>query len=134
MQLAIHNALNSHLKDYVDLNGGAVAWEGVNYTPAAGIPYLKAFCLPGSVVPKGLGQDGFLQCSGIFQIDCVFPLGGGHGPAKTKAEDVASWFRRGLQLIADDPNLRIRQSQVGPGIPDGGWYTVPVTVNWIAYS
>ena len=133
MQLDIQNALNDRLKSYVSSSGDVVAWEGMNFTPKAGIPHLKAFNLPGRADVRGLGPDGMTQTPGVYQIDCVFPMGQGHGPAKAKADAIAAWFPRGLQLIAEHPNLRVKLATVGPGIPDGGWYTVPVTVLWIAY-
>ena len=133
MQLAIQNALNARLKAYAEASGDVVAWEGMNFTPTAGIPHLKAFNLPSRMDVKGLGPDGLTQTPGVYQIDCVFPVGQGHGSAKTKADEIVARFPRGLQLIAENPNLRVKLSTVGPGITDGGWYTISVSVVWIAY-
>ncbi|MGY2199028.1 phage tail terminator-like protein [Pseudomonas gingeri] len=109
-----------------------VVFENVQYEPADGETYLRAFALPGDTASNTLGGDHRLF-TGVFQVSIIAPAGTG----KTKTNPLVAEFTTLFPLYARDTKAGltvVTMSPVdpGPGIPDPPTYTVPVSFEYRA--
>nr|WP_315412941.1 phage tail terminator-like protein [uncultured Pseudomonas sp.] len=109
-----------------------VVFENVQYEPADGETYLRAFALPGDTASNTLGGDHRLF-TGVFQVSIIAPAGTG----KTKTNPLVAELTTLFPLYARDTKAGltvVTMSPVdpGPGIPDPPTYTVPVSFEYRA--
>ena len=130
MSSAIAAAFNKHLNRFATLENIEVAWEGLDFTPTADA-YLRGFYLPGLTTGAALGTDAPNRHVGIFQIDCIYPIGRGWGDCAEMAEKVRAYFKRGTKL-GDDDEIVISSASPGPGMVDGDRYKIPVSISYWA--
>lgn len=128
---SIDAALERHL---LTLPGAPpIAWEDVSYTPTTGQAYLQVNQLRNNPIDHGIA-NGLREDRGILQITVVHPAGGGKVAALSLAHKVASHFPRLLRLSAADGVISIYKSpSVASGLPDDGWYRVPISISWRAH-
>lgn len=109
-----------------------IAWEDVAFEPTTGQGYLRVRHLHNH--PRDLFiEGGPAELPGIFQVDVVWPAGRGKVEAKQMAEQVAALFAPVQSLDAGNRRIELAQTPaIAGGMPDEGWYTVPVSINWRA--
>lgn len=129
--VAIQKALEIHLSGFQSQN---VAWENIEFNPVDGTSYLRPVFMPSEPSQASLGTSGLNRKIGIFQVSVVHPLMDGSGPAAAKADAIVNHFKRGTTLTQDGLNIRIAKAWRGPGLTQGKWYTIPVSVSWYAYA
>lgn len=108
-----------------------VAWPNVEYSPTADTEYLQVNFLPVGTDQASLGTSGKDLTNGILQIDVVTPAGTGR---TTTIDSVADHFARGTTVSYNGVSVRVRSVSQSPAIFDGGWYRVPVTINFYTYT
>ncbi|MDH1824612.1 DUF4128 domain-containing protein [Delftia tsuruhatensis] len=110
-----------------------IAWEDVAFEPTTGQGYLRVRHLHNH--PRDLFiEGGPAELPGIFQVDVVWPAGRGKVEAKQMAEQVAALFAPVQSLDAGNRRIELAQTPaIAGGMPDEGWYTVPVSINWRAF-
>jgi hypothetical protein len=111
-----------------------VAWENDEYSPTKGTLYLKAVTLGDSSVQAELGDTGMDENVGVYQVDVVAPAGTGKNAGMVMTDLIGNHFKRGTYLTYNDRTVRIENVNSSEGIIADGWYTIPVSVNWIAYT
>lgn len=128
--VAIETALEEHLLTLA--TPPPIAWEDVAFEPTTGQGYLRVHHLHNH--PRDLFiEGGPAELPGIFQVDVVWPAGQGKVEAKQMAEQVAALFSPVQSLDAGNHRIELAQTPtIAGGMPDEGWYTVPVSVNWRA--
>ena len=130
----IQSALNKHLSNMTPTM--AIAWENVNFvTPTTiGTPYLRSWLLPGKTTGLTLGPNSFDEYLGIFQIDCLYPIGQGWYDCKAKAGAICTHFKKGTLITYN--NIEVRTYRVYPdsGDPDGEYYKVSVSIEYKAFT
>jgi hypothetical protein len=109
-----------------------VAWEDVTYTPTAARPYLAVSLSAYAGTPLGIGADAARSEQGSYSINVNWPSGQGRGAAAAVADQLCSFFARGLILPLAAGGVIVTNSSARPAIDNGAWLTVPVTVSWIA--
>jgi len=125
----LQSALNDRLYD--EFPTLPVAWENVEYAPTVGTPYLRAYLLPAESEVITLGASPYIERRGIFQVDCVYPVGAGWSAAKTQAAAIVAAFPAGVSFVYNGLTVRVDRSWPGPGMPDAnGWYKVPVSIRY----
>lgn len=117
------------------LTGGTpVAWENADYTPTDGVMFLRETLLSGDTNQTSLGNDGYDEHLGVYQIDVFAPKGGGKGEAITKADAIADHFKRGTTLTYNSADVRIRTvSRAGFGY-DENWIILSINVEYFAHT
>lgn len=111
-----------------------VAWPNVPFTPVKGTAYHRVNLLPATPEQRELGATGRNTETGVYQVDCVFPADAGAGNAWARAELVRAHFKRGTKLAGSGFVVTIRGAGPGPAIQEDGWYVVPVTISYYAYT
>ncbi|ERH60755.1 phage tail terminator-like protein [Pseudomonas simiae] len=109
-----------------------VVFENIQYDPADGETYLRAFALPGDTASSTLAGD-HRAFIGVYQVSIVAPANTG----KTKTNPVVAELTALFPLYARDTKAGVTvvtMSPVdpGPGIPDPPTFTVPVSFEYRA--
>jgi hypothetical protein len=95
---------------------------------------LRLTFLPALTEQADLGTAGKNRNIGIAQVD-VFAAGeNGWGDAFDKADDVAEHFKRGTRLTSGGVTVTIESVQIGPQLSFDGWFQLPVSINYLAYT
>jgi len=109
-----------------------VVFENVQYDPADGETYLRAFLLPGDTASSTLAGD-HRAFIGVYQISIVVPAGTGKTKTNPLVVELAGLFR----LYARDTKsgvtvVTMSPVEQGPGIADAATYMVPVSFEYRA--
>lgn len=129
--VAIESALEERLMTLA--SPPLIAWEDVAFEPTTGQGYLRVHHLHNTPRDFTLVGDA-AERLGIFQVDVVWPAGRGKVEAKQMAEQVAALFAPVQSLDAGNHRVDLtRTPSIAGGMPDEGWYTVPVSINWRAF-
>ena len=110
----------------------ATAFENVAFTPSEGTPWQRVNLLPAQPENPTMGDD-FYRAVGVLQVSLFYPRNAGSAQAYAQGEVLRTAFKRGTML--SEGTLRVRvigTPSLGPGIPAGGWYMLPVSVNYQA--
>jgi hypothetical protein len=111
-----------------------VEWENDKYSPTKGTLYLKAALLSVDSVQAELGDTGMDENVGVYQVDVVAPADNGKNAGMVMADLIANHFKRGTYLTYNSRTVRIENVDRSTAIIADGWYTIPVSVNWIAFT
>lgn len=111
-----------------------VALENVPYSSENGAPYIAVFNLPAPVIESTLGAGGCELHSGLLQLNLNYPQDTGTTAIKTKANVIRVWFKNGATFTAGGISARIKNTSIAQIIVDGGWCTLPVTVEYYAHT
>jgi Bacteriophage related domain of unknown function len=105
-----------------------VALENVNFVPPApSSPYMVAYVLWATPENREMGRGHFLL--GLFQVNCVYPLGGGTAPAVTRALLVKAAFPKGATFTSGGVNAQVTGiPAIGNGSSDGVMWSLPVKI------
>ena len=109
-----------------------VVFENIQYDPADGETYLRAFMLPGDTASSTLGGDHRLF-TGVFQVSIIAPADTG----KTKTNPIVAALTDLFPLYARDTKgavtvVTMSPVDSGPSITDPPTYTVPVSFEYRA--
>ncbi|MBV4469350.1 phage tail terminator-like protein [Pseudomonas siliginis] len=109
-----------------------VVFENVQYEPADGETYLRAFALPGDTASSTLAGD-HRAFIGVYQVSIVAPANTGKAKTNPLVAELSALFpvyardtKAGLTVVTMSP------VDPGPGIPDPPTYTVPVSFEYRA--
>lgn len=129
----ISAALSSRLNSMANLP--PVVWENSDtYSPVSGTPYLAEHYLPAPTVPVGVADNSSNDFRGVYQIDIRAPLNKSKFKANQIADQVLAHFRRGTEMTFGGIKVRVETADRAQGRPDGGWWFVPVSINWRAFD
>ncbi len=109
-----------------------VVFENVQYDPADGETYLRAFLLPGDTASSTLAGD-HRAFIGVYQVSIVAPAGTGKTKTNPLVVELAGLFR----LYARDTKsgvtvVTMSPVEQGPGITDAATYMVPISFEYRA--
>lgn len=130
--LQIRGAFQDRLNDWTTDRDTTlrIAWQNVPFTPVTGETYLRVFLLPALTDSQDL-EGKHRAYTGIFQINIVCPAGTGSKLVEDIAEELESLFPLNLRMATTSgPVLVYTPMSVGPALPDGGTFTLPV---WCRY-
>jgi hypothetical protein len=127
----LHGALDKTLNQLTDLD---IVWENTEYSPEINSPFLRTWLTPSPTINSTLGPDGFSEYNGIYQIDCIYPVGTGWGSTGIKIDTICSLFKRGTLVTYNDVTVRIWGSYPGPAFIDGDWYRIPISVHYSSWA
>jgi hypothetical protein len=129
-QSAISNALETRLAAIA--SPIATAWENVNFTPTAGVPYQSVDVLFAEPENPTFG-NAFNRQRGLLQVSLRYPANTGRQAALTRAEAIKNWFPRGLSLAASGITTTIeRTPEIAKGGADDDRYIINVRIRFFA--
>lgn len=126
---AVRKALETHLNAMAPAL--ATAWQNVQFTPAAGVPYQSADLLLGA--PENPAYGAYYREVGVFQVSLMYQQGTGPGAADARAKAIRDWFKRGTTLVADGIEVVVQRTPtIASGYADGDRWRVPVSIPFFA--
>lgn len=131
-QKSIREALEVALNTWATANSVGVAWQNVNFTPAANTNHARAYLLPAETLNPSLG-DAHKRFIGIFQVSIYTQQNKGPGAAETLADSLCTTFARGESFTAEGVTVRILETPyTSPPQNDAGFYVNPVNIKYQA--
>lgn len=128
--LDINAALNAHLATLPDLP--PIAWPNRAFEPSGAPLWYEVTFLPRGTDAPFLADDSALDYGGVYQIAIMTQLGIDESEGLTQAGIIRAHFARGLKLTYGTASVRIRRTTVAPGMVDGSYYRIPVSVYYRA--
>jgi hypothetical protein len=110
-----------------------VAFEGGKaYKPASNTAYLSVRMASQTRDAVGAGTKGVLRWTGVYQVLCVSPAGGGMTPALTQRQAIFDLFPKGLSLTTADSQKVIvdEPPRPGPAYADERWVYATALIPW----
>lgn len=113
-----------------------IAWQNINYEPAADTLFLRPTNIPVDPLPIGLQNSSSMLRNGIFQVDVFAPKNKGVKTALNKADSISAHFARGTELFTATDQFKIRILKVAVEVGDivGSHYAVPVLIHYSALT
>lgn len=109
------------------------AHENVTFTPPENQPWLAVFFLPNQPEVHTLGTQGQDMITGILQVDTYYPVGVGSKDQFDLIDQIRSAFPAGSKPSYSGQEVVVRSCGRGPGLVEGSFYRIPVTVYWYAH-
>jgi len=128
----ISAALSSRLNTLPD--APPIAFENVPFTPVDGTTWLRESYLPANSATVGLEPGGSTDFTGVYQISIYTPLDDSKFGAHQLIDDITAHFARGTMLVFEGQAVVVEQVNVSQGLASGGWWLMPVSVNWRAFG
>jgi hypothetical protein len=125
----IHASLDTKLKTITGLP--RLQEENIRIKLGSGTSaWCRATLLPAKTVIATVGQQGFNQYNGLYQIDLFYPNNATYVDCFDMADTIIATFIPGLIL----DNTRITNSYIQPGYTsEANYYVVPVIIEWEQY-
>lgn len=111
-----------------------VFYENTEIKTSASATFLSSYLLMAEPTAAGCGTDAPNKQTGLYQVNVNTPFNVGSGPALVIADAVAEEFKRGTKLDAGDFEITIKKVFVSKSIKDNTHYTIPVTIQFYAYT
>ena len=128
--VAIRSALEQRLNSLMPAI--PIAWENVSFTPVA-TGYQRINILPSETRNPTFG-GGMVMESGIMQVSLCYPVGNGAATAAARAEELRTWFYRGLSLTESNVTVIIDKTpSIAPAQYEPGLYVIPVSIHFYSY-
>ena len=128
----ISAALSSRLNTLTD--APPIAFENVPFTPVEGTTWLRESYLPATSSTVGMEPGGSTDFIGVYQVSIYAPL----DDYKFESHQLIVWFTahftRGTMLVFEGQSVVVEQVNVAQGLASGGWWLMPVSVNWRAFG
>lgn len=112
----------------------AIAYEGLEYTPSIGTPFLREFDLSGLTFDPSLG-NGTIRLPGAYQIDVNTPILSGVNNSWENlrlCDLVANHFEKNTVLLRNELKLIIGTTSKTPIEVDGAWLVSRLTIQYNA--
>ena len=110
--------------------GLPIAHENRFYKPVQGTPYAEIKVMPNDVSKLTLNNSN--QTTGIFRIYLRYPTGSGAVAAKTKAEEIITYFAPGNRKVYSGQSVLIEKAARKEGIQNQNWYELIITLSYWA--
>ena len=128
----ISAALSSRLNTLTD--APPIAFENVPFTPVDGTTWLRESYLPANSATVGLEPGGSTDFTGVYQVSIYTPLDDYKLESHQLIDSITAHFARGTMLVFEGQSVVVEQVNVAQGLASGGWWLMPVSVNWRAFG
>jgi len=128
----ISAALSSRLNTLTD--APPIAFENVPFTPVDGTTWLRESYLPANSATVGLEPGGSTDFTGVYQVSIYTPLDDYKLESHQLIDSITAHFARGTMLVFEGQAVVVEQVNVSQGLASGGWWLMPVSVNWRAFG
>lgn len=132
-QALVRRALETALNTWATSASVSVAWENVEFSPAPGTAYVRAFMLPAET-QQGFVAGNHRQYLGVFQVTLCMPEGTGPAAADALVSSLDAAFTTTAPLTAGGVSVWIiKPMSPGPKLPEPGLYAIPVSCTYTAH-
>lgn len=129
---AIRKALDDRLLAFQSTN---VAWEGNDYEPQQGTPYLASHMSGVQRTQDGAAAKAVVLWTGFYRVTVWQPSGEGMIAASEKADAIVAHFPRLSSLITSQGHAVWLLSVTPlPAYQQPGWVAMPVIISWQSHE
>jgi hypothetical protein len=107
-----------------------IAFENVQYEPEVGTKWIRPTVLPAQSDVLAMSDSGLEVHEGVFQVDVFTDINKGKSDSLTTADDISSYFARGLALTYSGVSVRIIRKSTGTSSRDGAWYMTSLLIDY----
>lgn len=130
---AILSALEAVVATYATANSLSVVWEATERQPLHGEAGLVCSFMPSRSRGATIGQDGYDEKPGLFQVTVYGHRGRGLGAILTHVDGLVDAFKRKSLTVGSSTVHSFRAYPASP-FESGDYTVVPVTVEWSAFE
>lgn len=112
----------------------AVSWEGREYRPIKGTPFIAESMTPVSSVVRALGLGGTIAHTITANFTLHFPAGKGTANVEALAGALLEHYRPGTTLAYGTSAGMVQQAERMPLIQEPDWLTCAVIVTIVAHT
>lgn len=94
--------------------------------------YFATYNMPADRRPVTLGDTGYDEVTGVFQVTVNGPSGQGVRALEDEASAITGFFTAGKRFDNASQHISILRSYFGPVRPAGARATIAVSINWRA--
>lgn len=128
----IEQKISAALATRLSTLGLPTQYENSQYSPVAGVTYLKEDLLPADNTSITLNQS--TMHSGIYQVSVYAPKDANKGGGYAIAKQVLEKFERGLRLTYDGLTVTIMSASQSPAFISSDRWVVPVSIIYRAFE
>jgi len=111
-----------------------VAWPNRTYTPVIGTTYLRPTLLPADSIAATVGTSGTDENIGVYQVSVFTEAGNGKSAGMVMSDLIASHLKRDTELTYNSRTVRIKNVSQSPASTSGGWFQIPVNIEYYAFT
>lgn len=127
----VRGAMDTHLAGMAGVP--TIVPQNVNFTPTAGVAYLKSTLVPTMIRPATRGLNPQLRYDGVYSVLICMPEGNGSGAGYDLADDILARFASTSDISFGSLIVSINYSEVDNSFLDTPFYCTPVNVAWYIY-
>jgi len=134
-----YNALVTKLLSLAltDITTDDIAWDNARFDPAGKSAWLSAYFIPATIGTQAKDGAGIAE-RGIFQVTVNVPSGDSgdltvqyNTSALTIAQEVLKGFASGTVCEYNNEKVQTLDSSLASPVNGGGWYQVPISINYV---
>ena len=135
----IRNALEANLANVVGIPASpsiasANSFEGVEFTPVEGTPWLRVRVYYLTRNPLDVTASGLQRYDGTLNIDVHTSFGYGANAAETLADAIVDAYEAGRNFVNTGVTVHIERAEVNNApASEPPWVVVPVSIKWKAF-
>ena len=137
MTLTVHADIRAAVRtSLIALSGipTAFAWEGEDYQPTVGTPFLQENIRPIYSQVRALGRGGTIEHRVAASLNLFYPARKGTLAIEAAAAALMAGFQPGNSLVYGDTRATILQAERAALLQEPDWLTCPVTVTISAHT
>lgn len=112
----------------------SVEWEGNDFLPVKGTPWLTETVSPVSSVVSATGLGGTIAHTVIAAFTLHYPANNGTLAIETMAGNLMAHFRPGTALIYGDDSAMVQQAEMAPLQQEPDWINRTVNITMIGHT
>lgn len=133
---SIHTDIRAAFRTLLQTVGGLpqVAWEGRNFAPTRGTPFLSETVQPISSIVRAVGIGGTIAHTVNLTATLHYPAAAGTLTIETMAGAIMEALRPGVSLTYGTSSAMIQRVERNPVQQSPDWISVAVVATAVAYS
>lgn len=113
---------------------GVVSWEGEDFTPVKGRPFISETIRPALSRRVAYGAGGLVRHEAIATLTLFYPAGQGTIAVESMAGRLLGHFEPGTPLIYGTSKWSVYQVEARPLLQEPDWISCPVNIELTAWT
>lgn len=126
--------MQTPLASLTTVSSDKIVYVNKAFNPTQDEIFLQTFMLFSEPLQASLGTSGLQRFDGVFQINVYAPIDSGRTEINPILAELRELYKRGTTLTNDDISVKCKSTWESSPLEGEGWYMVPVSVRWYAYT
>lgn len=110
------------------------AWEGRQFAPVKGSPWIRESVRPISSVVRGVGSGGIVEHRVVATVTLFWPSSDSLLEQELQAGSILGHFPPGLRIAYGSSSATVVQAERGPLLQEPDWRSCNVTLTLVAHT